>query len=229
MSIATTEPLNLAMLVAGITGAGKSTFVRDVAHDWLERGGWVFIHDPTRSFEVPHFNSWAEYMAAAAANLDEATGLTKLRVCGFTCKWSELRAGMVALGKQLNSEHAVRFPMLLIGDEVTAIDSSGKTYIGEDDKELLGQRRHFGIAVVVNVQRVPDLMADWWGRVSDIVLFRLGSIEDTYSIEKGAELPKGSLAPATKLDKYEFLHVLRGFENLTAVPFTEQALWTVPA
>lgn len=229
MSIATTEPMNLAMFVAGVSGAGKTTYVNDVARDWLERGGWVFVHDMTRSFAVPHFKSWAEYLAAAAANIDEATGFTKLRIAGFSCKWSELVAGMKDLARQLNSEKNIRFPMLLICDEAAQIDSSGKTYIGEEDKDLFGLRRHYGIAIVVNMQRVTDLMESFWGRLTDIILFRLGAAVDAQIIERGAEFPKGTLAAATKLDQFDFLHVLRGFDNLTQNPFTDEPLWRVPA
>jgi hypothetical protein len=226
MSIATTKSLNLAGFLVGVAEAGKSSHVTELAYDFVSRGGWVFFHDPTRSFEemgAVVFSSWAEYMATAARDVDER-GLPKLRVVAFTCPWSEVVAGVKALGRAYNTQHDTRMPMLLIGDEASGIDSSGRTHMSQEDQELWSQRRHFGCGILVNLQRVKNLPTPFWEQVNHIWVFRV-TPGDVDIITQGADLPRGLIANAPQLEQYDFLHVELGFEKR----ISDLRLWDVPS
>jgi hypothetical protein len=226
MTIATSKTLNLAGFLVGVAGAGKSSHVQELANDFADRGGYVFFHDPTRSFEelgAVFFASWAEYLATAAKDLDEA-GLPKLRVASFGCPWSELVAGMKELGRTYNTQNHVRMPMLLVGDEASGIDSSGRTHMSQEDQELWAQRRHFGIAILVNLQRVKNLPTPFWEQVNHIWVFRV-TPGDVAIITDGADLPRNLIADGPQLEQFAFLHVELGFEKRIA----EGRLWEVPS
>lgn len=224
MTIATTKTLNLAGFLVGVAEAGKSTLVLELVDDWLRRGGWAFVHDPTRSFRVPSYGSWAEYLAAATRSVDDS-GLPTLRVAAFSCPWSELVAGVKALARQLNSQHRVRMPMLLVGDEASGIDSSGRTHMSHEDQELWSQRRHFGVAIVVNLQRVKNLPLPFWEQVNHLWVFRLATPKDADIIAEGAQIAPGLMQFATRLPQYRFEHLVLGFERR----LSRSRLWGVPA
>lgn len=211
------KAFNLCAALVGISRSGKSTCCRNLADDWCQRGGFLLVHDPTRSWNLPHFDSWPDYAAAALEG-------GAPRAAGFTCPWGELVRGIIELGRQLNTQDNIVMPMLLIADETSGLGETGRTYVSGDDYELITQRAHLGVAIAANLQRVSNLPETVYGLFTDVMVFRINAKKDVALLEERCDMP-GQLGAAMQLEQGSYMHVELGFER----SIVDARLWTVPS
>lgn len=212
---------NFYGIVCGPRGCGKTSRIYELARDALERGRWVFAHDPQFMFKglcerYPTTQAWEKAMRTAA---DGKTPIA--RGASFTCDIGDLigrvtRVGGVkvrkpglldSLGSRWNNVDAARFPMSLFVDE-SALLGQGN-HVSEALNELLALLRHLGIEAAMNCQRRAQLSVGFWELATDVYLFRQppGRTEE---IEGPLCLGKGTLRGLERLDKYNYVHVVQG-------------------
>jgi hypothetical protein len=201
-------------MLTGLPKAGKSSLLKDLAGAFLEAGGYALIHDQAHDWKLPvHVHAWDEFMALMGRR-------PRPRAVGFDGPWSELVKGVIELGRKVNAQTEVTFPMFVGADETSGIDSSGRTHLGADDSVLLTQRRHLGVAIGLNLQRVSNLPETAWGLVTDLFAFRMVA-HDVETLEARIDSP-GLLAGAVSLPQGEYLHCELGFEKR----IVDEKLWT---
>ena len=184
--------MNLQAHIIGPAGSGKTMIAKRYVQEQLARGVWVFVHDPGCQFVTsgciayPSFAAWQE-----AARASQKGGRPLPRGASIQARTpSEIVEGCRELGERHNRSRVGRggpppFPMLLVIDESTLLDTSGSTWVGKSDAEVMANRRHFGIGIVMLQQHPGQLPAPVYRQATDLILF---NSSDTKSLEKIEEV-----------------------------------------
>lgn len=187
---------NHAVVIVGLPGHGKTTVARAEVLEHLKThaNGVALVHDPNRQFKdlCACYESVAAWRAAAAAAA--AAKQPFPRGASIGGKASELTLAAIELGKRHNTAESTRVPVLVVYDESSLLDSSGSTYMGELDVQLLSNRRHWGIAPVYNVQKPTALQEGFYTMATRVYVFAQPSERRTRVLEDYLGLSDGELA-----------------------------------
>lgn len=199
---------NHAVVVVGPPQYGKTTIARAeaVAHLRAHAAGLVLAHDPNRQFRdfCRVYESAADWRAA----LDRAQRKREPFARGASIGGSaaELTRTAIELGRARNAAGAVRVPILLVYDESSLMETSGGSWMGKDETQLLSNRRHWGIAPLYNVQRPTALTEAFYSMATDVYVFAQPSERRTEVIEEYLGLPRGALRSLVGAPRYQFAH-----------------------
>ena len=196
-------------IVCGPPKRGKTSLAAEVVSEALADGVLVLAHDPKRQFrglcaEYENADAWREAARkAAAAKAPMPLGAS---IGGSA---ADVTALAMELGKRFNDVRRARVRILLVFDEGSLLGTSGSSWIGATDNELLGTRRHLGIAMLFLVQRPSMLTTAFWEMATDAYLFliaekRLDGLTETI------HLPQGALAAVSRLPPFKYVHISIG-------------------
>jgi len=199
---------NFAAVVVGPPQAGKTTIVRGLVIEHLQRypTGLALVHDPNRQFRDicqtwETADAWRAAIAAAAAK--KAPFPAGASIGGAA---SDLTKVAIELGRARNTAGNVRIPILLAYDESSLMGTSGTSYIGELDTQLLSNRRHWGIGPVYNVQRPTALTEAFYSMATDVYILTQPSPRRTAVIEEYLGLPPDALAELVGAERFRYRH-----------------------
>lgn len=205
--------MNFQGIICGPPGFGKTTLAASLVRKHLtETRGIVLAFDPFSQFAKHGCYSYKDANAyRVAAEQKRAEGKEMPRGASLGGKASDVTALAIELGQKLNSAHDVRVPILVPYDEGSLIDSSGSTYIGDLDNQTQAARRHFGVALLYNVQQPSQLMERFWTMSTNVFLFRQ-TRDRAATLEKYLLLEPGDLlrAGVTRLEPFHFIEVRLG-------------------
>lgn len=204
--------LDQATIVVGLPKHGKTTIARKEAHAHLQTfpSGLVLAHDKheqlvpdlTRSYASA--DEWRKaYAAAAAAKQPFARGAS------FRGDSTEVARLAIELGERHNSAKNVRVPIKLIFDESSLMETSGATWMDKLDFQVFANRRHWGLAPFLNVQRQASLTAAFFEQATDVYVFAQTE-ENARELERKLSLPKGALQAIVNAPKFRYLHWRQG-------------------
>lgn len=199
--------LDQATIVVGLPKHGKTTIARSeaLAHLQAYPTGLVLAHDANEQL-APDITRMHETIAdwrAAAATAKHTRGAS------FACSSDEVARLAVELGKRHNRAKHVKVPIKLIFDETSLMATSGSTYMDKLDFQVFANRRHWGLAPLINVQRQSSLMAAFYELATDVYVFALNE-ESARELERKLSLSKGALQPIVNAPKYRYLHWKQG-------------------
>lgn len=200
--------VNYLGVIVGPPEHGKSSLASAVGNERAAAGAWVFAHDPNRQFGGAWYESADAWRAAAAMAAQRKVPLP--RVAAFGGSFAELGDLVVGLGRRYNRVDAVTWPMHLIGDEATLLDTSGASWMAQQDAALLANRRHLGITATINLQWPTQLSRAWYLMSTDIYLFRVVDSDWLDKAEKWFSLGKGALADVSTLPPHRYVHLQPG-------------------
>lgn len=200
------EGYNFAAVIVGPPQAGKTTAVRKIVREHLEKWptGIALVHDPNRQFldlcaPYDDVKAWRKAIAAAgAAGKSVPPGAS---IGGVA---SDITAAAIAMGREHNTAANIRVPILLAFDESSLMDTSGPTHLGDQDTQLLSNRRHWGIGPVYNVQRVTSLTEGFYTMATDVYVFTQPSATRTAKLEEYLGLAPGSLDELVGAPRYKY-------------------------
>lgn len=187
---------------------GKSSLANKVIQDELECGTWVFAHDPSGQYArtcatYPSFAAWRTAAAAAAA-----ANRPMPRGAAITGDVRELLDGVAELGERYNRQTLHRFPMLVVCDEGSLLES-GSTHTDKGDLRLFSRRRHLGVRFLLLIQHPTMVSKGILILSTDVFLFAVARKEQP-RLEDLLFLDEGALAGLENLEKYNYVHVRRG-------------------
>jgi hypothetical protein len=203
--------VNYQGIVIGPPLHGKSTCLREIAASSMQAvaEARLFAHDPTgdweRTWGMPSYKSAAAWKAALLASEGKLS-----RFAAFTCGSDELVALVTSIGERVNTAAWARFPMALVFDEGSMVEGSGQSYQGKADQRLSAMRRHLGVALAYNVQRVTMLTEAFYSQATDVFCFRLTSGNEVRKLEERCGLVEGSAAGLLTLPPFKYLHIQPG-------------------
>ncbi len=199
--------LNSLTIVVGPAEYGKSTIVRGkvLQHLRSHERGVAFVHDPHGQFS----DMCAPYKDAAAvrAALASPRFYRGFSVGGSS---SDVRALALELGERWNKSDNVRVPILWANDESSLMDSSSKNHMSAEDLAVCSNRRHWGIAPVLNVQSVTNLTRGWYEQATEVYVLSQVSEDRARLLEEYLGLRRGAMASIMGAPKFQYLHWLRG-------------------
>lgn len=199
---------NFAAVIVGPPQSGKTTIVRKLVLDHLAAhpDNLALVHDPNRQFRdlCAVYETAKDWRAAISkAGVGVASFPHGASVGGSA---SELTAAAIEIGRAHNRAGAIRVPILLAYDESSLMGSSGPTHLGDQDTQLLSNRRHWGIGPVYNVQRVTALTEGFYTMATDVYVLTQPSESRTEKIEEYIGLPKGALRELVGAPRYKYKH-----------------------
>lgn len=205
------EGVNYQGIIIGGPGVGKSTLQRSIANERVvkKRRGWGFFHDLTgdwaRVWKLPVWESADAWRAEFAR-----TKGAMPRLGSFACGSEELTALVTELGKRFNDAANVRFAMSLFYDEGALVDGSGSTHQGKSDMRVSAMRRHLGVELAFNIQRVTMLTEAFYTTSTDIYCCRLTSDSDVAKLEERCGLREGAARRLLTLPPHRYIHIRPG-------------------
>lgn len=187
---------NHAVVIVGLPGHGKTTIARGEVHHHLSTfpTGIALVHDPNRQFRdlCAVYDDVTAYRAAAAAAVAAKKPFPRGASIGGNAV--DVTRLAVELGRAHNTAGNVKVPILDVKDESSLVTSSGSTFMGELDTQLLSNRRHWGIAPIYNVQKPTALTEGFYTMATRVVIFAQPSERRTRVLEEYLGLPDGALA-----------------------------------
>lgn len=194
--------LNQAIIIVGPPQHGKTTKARQFAADFATAGGWVVVHDPNRQFRdlADCYEDAAEWRAKLVAKQPMC------RIASVGGAAADVTRTVVELGRAHNQAGNVKLPLMLVYDESSLLGSSGASYIGESDNQLLSNRRHWGIATLYNVQRPTALTEGFYTLATDVIVFSQPSVRRTAVLEEYLGLKEGALTKLVGGPKFQYIH-----------------------
>lgn len=199
---------NKATVIVGPPQYGKTTIARTEAVEHLaaHRMGLVLAHDPNRQFRdfcavYETADEWLSKMTAAASKR-----VPFPRGASVGGSAAELARVAIELGRRWNDSDNVRVPMLLVYDESSLLEGSGSSHIGQQETQLLSNRRHWGIGPLYNVQRPTALTEAFYSMATDVYVLAQPSERRTGVLEEYLGLRPGSLAHLVGAAKFKFAH-----------------------
>jgi len=203
---------NFAALVIGPPQCGKTTFVRGLVVDHLRRypTGLAFVHDPNLQFRdiCPAYEDVHAWRRAFDAATVSRTPISRGACVGG--QWSDVRAMAVAIGRARNTAGNVRVPILLACDESSMIGDSGRSYVAQEELQLLSTRRHLGVGPVYNAQQATSLVDAFYALATDVIAFAQRSERETLKLEERCGLPEGALASLVGAARYHYVRIQAG-------------------
>lgn len=196
-------------IACGPPKMGKSSLAAEVVRSMLESGVVVLAHDPKKQYrglcaEYENADAWREAARKAAAS---KTPMPLGASIGG--KAADVTALAMELGKRFNDVRRVRVKMCLVFDEGSVLGSSGSSWIGAEDNELLATRRHLGIGLLFLIQRPSMLTTAFWEMATDAYLFRVAG-KRLDGLTETIHLPEGALAPVANLPPFRYVRVSIG-------------------
>lgn len=202
---------NQSAIIAGPPEYGKTSIARALVRRHMkETNGLALVHDPVAQFGrdgcrfYPDTNAWRREAAAAK-------GKPMPRGASLGGSSSAIVELAIALGTRAgNTQENVRLPILVVIDEGSTNDSSGSTWISQEDQEALALRRHKGVGFVFNIQTPTMLMERFWLMTTDAYLF-VQTSKHAKLLNERLLLEAGTLegAGVCALGLHEYLHVKR--------------------
>jgi len=190
-----TTSLNKVVIVVGPREYGKTTIARcEVARHLREHeNGLVFAHDVNVQFKdfcavFDDIHAWKRAAAAAAAEKKQMP-----RAVSVAGNALDVTREVSELGKRFNKADNTRLPIFLAYDETSSMTSSGASFMGPLDTELLSQCRHWGIAPLYNVQKPQALMSGFYERATDVYILSQANAKCTAFLEENLCLAPGAL------------------------------------
>lgn len=200
------ESFNHAVVIVGPAEFGKTTAARSEVAAFLKDhpSGLVLAHDCNVQFKdycatYEDITTWKRAAAAAAA---EKRPMPRGVSVGGNAV--ELTREAIAIGKRFNSADNTRVPILLVYDESSLMTSSGSSYMGTEDVQLLSNRRHWGIGPVYNVQYPTALTRAFYERATAVYVFSQTSEKSTTTLEEYLGLREGALAEMIQAPPYKY-------------------------
>lgn len=206
---------NYTAIIVGPPGCGKTTLAATIVRRHLATtGGIVFAHDPVFQFSKHGCHSYSDVDAWRRAADDAArkgAAPSFPRGAAIGGEAEAITRLALELGAKVNSADDVRLPILVVYDEGSLLGSSGTTFVGAIDNELLATRRHRGVAPVFNLQQPSQLTERFWTMSTDAYVFRQTS-DRARMLDQLLLLEKGDLgrAGATRLPAHHYIHVRVG-------------------
>lgn len=189
---------NESHIIVGPPGAGKTVLASRLVRRHLEHpDGVVFVHDPVGQFARHGCHVYNDVAAwrAAAAKCSSKDGPKLPRGAALGGSDEEITRLVLDLGKKCNSVDRIAVRFMLVYDEGSLRTSSGATYMGATDNEVLAVRRHRGIALVYNLQDPGQLTERFFRMATDVWLFRQ-TTTNAAKLEKLLILEPGELVRA---------------------------------
>ncbi len=204
----TTSEFNKAVVIVGPPQYGKTTIARTEAIEHLAKHpkGLVLAHDPNRQFRdfCAVYETAAEWRAAMTRAASKGTPFARGASIGGSS--AELTKVAIELGRRWNTADRVRVPIFLVYDESSLLEGSGSSHIGQQETQLLSNRRHWGIAPLYNVQRPTALTEAFYSMATDVYVLAQPGEGRTKVIEDYLGLRAGSLSHLVGARKFCFSH-----------------------
>lgn len=202
------EDFNKAVVVVGPPQYGKTTKAIDQAVEHLRAypTGLVLAHDPNRQFRsfcgvYETVSDWRRALDQAARTKTEIP-----RGSSVGGSAADVTRAAVELGKARNVAGKVRVPIFLVFDESSLMETSGGSFMGKEETQLLSNRRHWGIAPLYNVQRPTALTEAFYSMSTDVFIFGQPSERRTAILEEYLGLRAGVLAWLVGAPKFTYAH-----------------------
>lgn len=207
-----TTKFNFCAIIIGPPEHGKTSALRSLVREHLgaHETGLALVHDPNRQLR----DICAVYEDAAAWRraFDAAckSGEPFPRGASIGGKAEHVRDEAIALGKARNESDNVRIPILLAMDESSLMGTSSAHHLGDEDRELLSNRRHWGIGPVYNAQTVTGLHESFFTLATVVIVFAQQSERETEKLELRIGVPEGSSRGLVNAPPFRFLRFERG-------------------
>jgi len=199
---------NKAVVIVGPPQYGKTTIARAeaVAHLRAHPTGLVLAHDPNRQFRdfCAVFEDAAEWRRKAGEAASKRRPFPRGASIGGSA--AELTRVAVEIGRARNQAGAVRVPIFLVYDESSLMETSGSSFMGKEETQLLSNRRHWGIAPLYNVQRPTALTEAFYSMATDVYVLAQPSETRTEKLEEYLGLARGSMRSLVGAQKFRYLH-----------------------
>lgn len=198
---------NSVALLMGFPGSGKTTLLRQHVLRHLGAGAWAFVQDPDRQFAdlLPCYETPAHYRAAQLERRERGEGVERGASIA-TLDEAELTKFVSKLGPRLS-------PYVFIGyDEAVLLSETTEHHVSPELKNLLGRRRHMGVAAALLCQDLGQIHAVWQRLSTDLFLFRCtdrGRLR-TISARFGIPLPVLEATMEGMREEFDFIHIRHG-------------------
>lgn len=185
--------LNMLGIVCGPSDYGKSTILRGVVLDHLQshRRARAFVQDPHGEYE----DMARTYASASEARAALATDPRTPRGFSIRDAWSSVRDLAMEVGRNAGNSKkgGVHVPVLAAADESSLMDSSSKTNMSREDIDVVSNRVHYGVALLLNVQAVKNLTEGWYQNATHVWIFSQSNDDDARELERRLGIDKGTL------------------------------------
>jgi len=205
--------IDLQAIICGKNGQGKSSLSRELVAQHCREGRRVFVQDTNREFQsmLPWFPTVAHY-AAANRHLS-ADG--EPRMYGSAAIGDSDHEAITDLVLALSKQYERILPeekrpqTVVVYDEVTRLKNVLPGYIPPKMEELLANRRHYQVGLMLSCQRTGQLHQGWFDLATDFYVFRTSSRKRVRVMEERFGFDAGVLQCAFEdmAFKFEYLHV----------------------
>lgn len=195
----------------GLPGCGKTSLLRALTGKHQKARALTFIADPDGQFEdiLPVYRSGAAWAAAQTAR--RAKGLPMERGASIRSSDTAVLLRFIKKLSEANGPWAYIFVGL---DEAVLVTGASAHHVGADIANILGRRRHMGIAMAILCQDLGQLHAQWQYLCTDLYLFRVTAKRRLVTISERLSVDFGALEAAMKAlpERYKCLHLRHGQE-----------------
>lgn len=205
------EDYNFMGLVVGPPSHGKTTLAGALVRRHFTDGeGIVLAHDPNQQYRhhgCAPYEDVAAWRRAAAKAI--ATRVAMPRGASLGGSASEVTELANDIGTRCNRALRCAVRILAVYDEGSLLDTSGSTYVGAVDNQLMANRRHRGVGLLYLIQRATQLPRPFFDMSTDVYVFR--QPPDAVDIlERALLLRRGELAHVAELPRHDYVHVKLG-------------------
>lgn len=200
------KKIDSVRIIQGAAGSGKTTLLRQLLARALSDLWWGLVQDPDKQFAdlvpwYPSVDAWNKALAAASSS-----GEPFCRGAAIGCmEEEEFTAGALELAGGCER------PVLIAYDEAVLMEGSTAHYVSPIFRNMLGRRRHLGVAPVLLCQDFGLTHKLWQNLCTEAYVSRCRDEERVRIIAKRFGVPWKPLYERLRtLPDYQFLRLQQG-------------------